>query len=173
MKKAYMKGILLAGVFLLFRPGDLFAHERVSADMVGLSPGQVLSVMTSDFLVPNGFGWLPGPMFYLGHKETLGLSSTQIEKIRKIARRIMPATIRQGREIESLKKKVVRLSDGRLPLKENRLRRLLVRIGMMEANANLEHILAHRACLDLLTPGQQKRLFSILSPHTEKDPPNH
>ena len=166
MNKAYMKGILLAGVFLLFQPGDLFAHERVSADMVGLSPGQVLSVMTSDFLVPNGFGWLPGPMFYLGHKETLGLSPEQIGKIRQIARRIMPATVRQGREIDSLKKKVVRLSDGRLPLKESEIRGILNQIGMKEAKANLEHILAHRACLDLLTPVQRKRLFSILSSHT-------
>ena len=166
MNKASMKGILLAGVIFLFKPAHLFAHEMVSADMVSLSPGQVISVMKSDFLVPNGFGWLPGPMFYLGHKERLGLSPKQIEEIRKIARRIMPETIRQGREIDSLKKKVVRLSDGRIPLKENELRGILNKIGMMEAKANLEHILAHRACLDLLTPGQRKRLFSILSSHT-------
>ncbi|MCL5953034.1 MAG: hypothetical protein M1509_00805 [Nitrospirae bacterium] len=166
MNKACMKGILLAGVVLLFEPGNLLAHEMVSADMVSLSPGQVIAVMKSDFLVPNGFGWLPGPMFYLGHKEILGLSPQQIGKIRRIARRIMPATIRQGREIDSLKKKVVRLSDGRLPLKESEIRGILNQIGMKEAKANLEHILAHRACLDLLTPVQRKRLFSILSSHT-------
>lgn len=165
MSTPYMKGILLSGVILLFKSADSFAHEMVTADVGPLSPGQVLSVMKSDFLVPNGFGWLPGPMFYLGHKETLGLSPEQIGKIRQIAWRIMPATVRQGREIDSLKKTVVRLSDGRMPLNKIELRRILGQIGMMEAKANLEHILAHRACLDLLTPEQRKRLFSLLSSH--------
>ena len=156
--------IFLAGVLLLANPGGVSAHGMMPADMASLSPGRVIAVMESDFLVPDGFGRLPGPLFYLGHKKALGLSRSQIGKIRNIARTIMPATVRQGKAIEVLKRRVVRLSDCRKPLREKELRRLLDRIGRMESRANLDHILAHRACLDLLTPGQRKRLFSLLSP---------
>lgn len=156
------RGLLVAWALSLANPGGVSAHGMMPADMASLSPGQVIAVMESDFLVPDGFGRLPGPLFYLGHKKTLGLSRDQIRKIRKIARTIMPATVRQGKAIEALKRRVVRLSDGRRPLREEELRRLLDRIGRMESRADLDHILAHRACLDLLTPGQRIRLFSLL-----------
>ena len=156
--------IFLAGVLLLVDFGRAPAHGTVPPSMAALKPGRVIAVMESDFLVPDGFGRLPGPLFYLGHKKALGLSRAQIGKIRNIARTIMPATVRQGKAIEALKKRVVRLSDGRKPLREEELRRFLDRIGRMESRADLNHILAHRACLDLLTPGQRKRLFSLLSP---------
>ena len=155
-------GILVAGALLLTNPGGVSAHGMTPAEMASFSPGRVIAVMESDFLVPDGFGRLPGPLYYLGHKKALGLSRPQIGKIRKIARTIMPATVRQGKVIEALRRRVVRLSDGRKPLKEEELRRLLDRIGRMESRADLDHILAHRACLDLLTPGQRIRLFSLL-----------
>ena len=163
MNAGIRTGILVAGTLLLTHPGGVSAHGMMPADMASLAPGRVIAVMESDFLVPDGFGRLPGPLFYLGHKKALGLSRHQIEKIRNIARTIMLATVRQGMAIEALKRRVVRLSDGRKPLREEELRRVLGRIGMMESKADLDHILAHRACLDLLTPGQRNRLFALLS----------
>ncbi len=162
MNAGVRTGSLVAGALLLTHPGGVSAHGRMPADMASLAPGRVIAVMESDFLVPEGFGRLPGPLFYLGHKKALGLSRPQVEKIRNIARTIMPATVRQGRAIEALKRRVVRLSDGRKPLRETELRRVLDQIGRRESRADLDHILAHRACLDLLTPGQRKRLFSLL-----------
>ena len=165
MNAGIRTGVLVAGALFLASPGGVSAHGMMPHDMASLSPGRVIAVMESDFLVPNGFGRLPGPLFYLSHKKALGLSGAQIEKIRKIARTIMPATVRQGKAIEALKREVVRLSDGGEPLKEDELRRVLDRIGSMESRVDLAHILAHRACLDLLDPGQRKRLFSLLPTH--------
>ena len=138
------------------------AHGRIPDEMRVLVPGKVLAVMESDFLVPAGFRTLPGPMFYLGHAGELGLEPRQKDGIRKIAARIMPETVRAGRKIERMKAEVVVLSDGRKPFSATRIRRLLRRIGLLEAKADFEHIEAHRACLRLLRPDQKARLFSLL-----------
>ena len=138
------------------------AHGRIPDAMRALAPGKVLAVMGSDFLVPAGFRKLPGPMFYLDHAGELGLEPRQQAGIRKIAARIMPETVRAGRKIERMKAEVVVLSDGRKPFSPARIRRLLRRIGLLEAKADFEHIEAHRACLRLLRPDQKARLFSLL-----------
>ena len=163
MKAGVRTGFLAAGALLLGLPGAAGAHGMVPGDLAPLEPGRVIAVMERDFLVPEGFRRLPGPVYYLSHGKALGLSRLEKERIRAIARTIMPETVRQGREIERLKKRVVRLSDGRKPLKEAELRRLLERIGEKEAMADLVHIRAHRACLHLLTPAQRARLFALLA----------
>ena len=158
-------GIFLAGILLLFSPGRVLAHGTVPPSMAALMPGRVISVMESDFLVPQGFRKLPGPMFYLNHAKELGLTSGQREKILRIARKIMPETLREGREIDRLKQEVVRLSDPRTSFREARLRRLLLAIGKKEAQADLAHIRAHRDCLRLLTPAQRRTLPALLGKH--------
>ena len=155
---------LLAGVLLLFDSGRILAHGKVPPELAPLEPGRVISVMESDFLVPQGFRDLPGPMFYLDHQAELKLTAGQRERILRIARRIMPATIRDGKEIDRLKREVARLSDPRTPFREARLRRLLLAIGKREALADLAHLRAHRDCLLLLTPAQRTALFSLMRP---------
>lgn len=139
------------------------AHGRIPDGMRNLNPGEVIRVMQSDFLVPSGFRRLPGPMFYLGHAEALGLGMRQLADIRKIAGKIMPETVRAGRRIDRLKAEVTASSDGRKPFSASRVHRLLLRIALLEAEADFEHIEAHRACLRLLSPTQKTRLFSLLS----------
>ena len=155
-------GIFLAGILLLFSPGRVLAHGTVPPSMAALMPGRVISVMESDFLVPQGFRNLPGPMFYLNHAKELGLTAGQRERILRIARTIMPETIREGQEIDRLKQKVVRLSDPRTPFRESRLRSLLLAIGKKEAQADLAHIRAHRDCLRLPTSAQRRTLPGLL-----------
>ena len=155
-------GIFLAGILLLFSPGRVLAHGTVPPSMAALMPGRVISVMESDFLVPQGFRNLPGPMFYLNHAKELGLTAGQREGILRIARTIMPKTIREGQEIDRLKREVVRLSDPRTPFREARLRRLLLAIGKKEGQADLAHIRAHRDCLRLLTSAQRRTLPGLL-----------
>ncbi len=159
------KATFLAAILILLESGRALAHGTVPASMAKLEPGRVIAVMESDFLVPQGFNNLPGPMFYLNHEKELGLSARQRQSILRIARTIMPETIRQGRSIDRLKREVERLSDPRFPFREARLRRLLAEIGRREARADLAHIEAHRACLRLLTPAQRRTLLSLLFPH--------
>ena len=159
-----MRTLYMAAVLTLC-PGSGIpagAHGRIPDGMRGLAPGKVLAVMESDFLVPAGFRTLPGPMFYLGHAGELGLEPRQKDGIRKIAARIMPETVRAGRKIERMKAEVVALSDGRKPFSGPRVHWLLRRIGLLEAEADFEHIEAHRACLRLLWPSQKVRLFGLL-----------
>ncbi|AIA31849.1 hypothetical protein BOX30_09545 [Leptospirillum ferriphilum] len=141
------------------------AHGRIPNDMRSLEPGKVIRVMETDFLVPSGFRMLPGPMFYLAHAKALGLGVRQQEEIRRIAERIMPETVRAGRRIDRLKSEVITLGDARNSFPSPRVHFLLRRIGLLEAEANFQHIEAHRACLDLLDPRQKARLFSLLSHH--------
>lgn len=156
---------LLAGAVLLFGRDMALSHGMVPPEMAPLNPGRVISVMESDFLVPQGFRHLPGPMFYLDHQAELKLTAGQKERILRIARTIMPATIREGAEIDRLKQEAVRMSDPRAPFREGRLRQLLLSIGKKEALADLAHLKAHRNCLRLLTSAQRTVLYSLLRPH--------
>ena len=143
-------------------PGAAMAHGQIPDELRSLQPGKVFAVMASDFLVPDGFWRLPGPMFYLAHAKDLNLGRNQQSGIRKIAARIMPETVRAGRKIERMKAEVVALSDGRKSFSGPRVHWLLRRIGLLEAKADFEHIEAHRACLRILRPAQKSRLFSLL-----------
>jgi hypothetical protein len=154
-------GLLVLGSLHVFSV-TASAHGKVPEEMKSMQPGRVIEVMESDFLVPGGFRWLPGPMFYLGHEKALGLSPGQKKRILSVARKIMPETIREGKKIETLKGRIVALSDGRKPYDPLELKRLLRRLGKREAEADFAHIEAHRACLFILRPSQRARLFSLL-----------
>ncbi len=69
---------------------------------------------------------MPGPMFCLNYAKELALSERQGKSILSIAQEIMPKTIRQGREIDRLKRQVIELSDSRRTLDSCRIRALLV-----------------------------------------------
>lgn len=73
-----MKGrVLLAGILILLDWSPVLAHGKVPPALSPLEPGRVVAVMESDFLVPQGFRDLPGPMFYLDHEKDLGLTAGQ------------------------------------------------------------------------------------------------
>jgi len=154
-------GLLVLGSLHFFSV-TASAHGRVPEEMESMQPGRVIEVMESDFLVPGGFRWLPGPMFYLAHEKALGLSPGQKKRILSIARKIMPETVREGKKIETLKGRIVALSDGRKPYDPSKVHSLLLRLGKREAEADFGHIEAHRDCLLLLRPSQRARLFSLL-----------
>lgn len=138
------------------------AHEGAPGALKSMRPGRVIEVMETDFLLPRGFRWLPGPMFYLTHEKDLGLTARQRGLLLAIAKEIMPETIREGGSIDRLKRQILVLSDGRKAIDSRRLRALLLTLGKREALANFDHIEAHKACLSLLTPLQRRRLFSLL-----------
>ncbi|MGC8501312.1 MAG: hypothetical protein ACP5OS_09120 [Leptospirillia bacterium] len=143
-------------------PLSALAHGPVPGEMTDLEPGRVISVMHSDFPVRSAFSSLPGPVFYLTHARTLHLSRSQKRAILGIARKIMPQTVKEGREIEREKARLRIATDGRIPLDRAGVRRGLLEISRREALAEYRHIEAHRACLELLSPDQLRRLFRLL-----------
>jgi len=165
----------LPAIFLILCfPFSALAHGPVPDEMAGLLPGQVISVMHNDFPVRSAFSSLPGPVFYLAHARSIHLSRSQKRAILGIARKIMPQTVKEGREIEREKARLRIATDGHIPLDRAGVRRGLLEISRREALAEYRHIEAHRACLELLSPDQRRRLFRLLpkASATPKTPPD-
>ncbi len=159
----FAKSWPIASILLtLCFPFSASSHGRIPGEMRDLEPGRVISVMESDFPVRGAFSSLPGPVFYLSHAQSLRLTRSQRRAIMGIARKIMPQTVKEGREIEREKARLRIATDGHIPLDRAGVKKRLLEIARKEALAEDRHIEAHRACLELLSPAQRRTLFRLL-----------
>ena len=158
--------LIASGVLIVLLAGR---SPSFSSDTSNTSNGvdvqaKLMEEMKSDFILPQVLEEHPGPIFYLKNSKALGLTSRQMRKIRRIAHRIIPITLRQTSRIDDLKKKYLEIMSQEFP-PMGKARRLLNKIGSLEARSTADHLKAHLDCYRVLTP-EQKNTFNSLRKKT-------
>jgi hypothetical protein len=156
------RATLISGVLIVLLAGRIPAF---SSDAPNPSNGidvhtKLVEEMKADFILPQVLEEHPGPIFYLKNSKALGLTSRQMRKIRRIAHQIIPVTLRQTSRIDELKKKYLEIMDQEVP-PMGKARRLLNKIGSLEARSTADHLKAHLDCYRVLTPDQKKTFLSL------------
>lgn len=121
---------------------------------------KLMEEMKADFILPQVLETHPGPIFYLKNATALGLTSRQIRKIRRIAHRIIPITLRQTERIDKIKTQYLEIMSQEVP-PMGKARRLLNKIGTLEARSTADHLKAHLDCYQVLTPEQKKTFLAL------------
>lgn len=154
--------LIASGVLIVLLAGRIpsFSSDVPNPSHAIDVQAKLVEEMKADFILPQVLEEHPGPIFYLKNSKALGLTSHQMRKIRRIAHQIIPVTLRQTSRIDELKKKYLEIMDQEVP-PMGKARRLLNKIGSLEARSTADHLKAHLDCYRVLTPDQKKTFLSL------------
>lgn len=149
-------GCLLA-IFLAGAPESLAdSQPYTSPDMMkklALFRNKVGAV----FILPQSLGPHPGASYILSRSRELGLTPSQIARIRTIRRRMVTRSLRQFERIDRLRARYLSLMESRNPpLPEGR--RLFRHLTRLMARATFDHLAGHVEVGKVLTEAQWKKL---------------
>lgn len=138
---------------------EVCAQQPVPSDREALMRGDGMGLAA--YAERNGF---PGPKHVLELKDTLHLTSEQIDKSEVLVARVRELAQKLGGQIVREEERLNGLFVAQGTLEEDEIQEVLRRIGALRADLRFVHLQAHLDMKEALTP-EQRHLYALLRGH--------